>query len=506
MSNGSVILDMKKISKSFPGVKALDNVDFNVRLGEVHCLIGANGAGKSTLMKILAGAYQADSGEIFINGVKRHVSSPLVGQELGISVIYQELSLIDELSVAENIFLGNYPRKNGFIDWRRMRQQAQEIIDGLGIRIDVSQKVGAISIGHKQITELAKAMASNAKIIVMDEPSATLSQEEFDTLVRVIKDLKDKGITIIYISHRLEELFIVGDRVTVLKDGMLVDTTNINELTRDNLVEKMIGHSLSDSAAAEVIAPKDKVLLAVEQLTTGTLKNVNLEVKHGEIVGLYGLVGSGRTEILRAIFGADPINQGRIKIDSREVKVNSPLEAMKLGIGLIPEQRKTQGLVTELPVWENAVLPSLKEVGNLGVLSYGKIFDVVREQVNSLNIKTPSVTSKVKNLSGGNQQKVVIAKWLIKKSNILLFDEPTQGIDVGAKEEVYSIISALGNKEGVCTVVASSELQELLDLCHRIMVLYEGEIVAVFTRQDFNKENILHAAITGGSEDFAVSS
>lgn len=498
MTHNAYILEMTDTCKSFPGVRALDHVDFHVKKGEVHCLIGANGAGKSTLIKILAGAYQADSGTITLNGKEVHIPNPLVGQEMGIAVIYQELSLIDELTVAENIFLGRYPKKNGLVDWPLIKKKAQELIKTLGVRIDVNARVGNLSIGYKQITELAKALASDAQIIVMDEPSATLSQDEFETLVKVIHDLRTRGITVIYISHRLEELFIVGDRVTVLRDGSLVGSRNIKELDRDQLVEMMIGHQISESSDLVLQDCSADKLLELEGLENKKLQTISFGVCRGEIVGLYGLVGSGRTEILRAIFGADAITGGVIKIEGKKVKVSSPVDALKLGIGLIPEQRKTQGLVVDFSVYENAVLPSLREMSVNGVIRRKNIYKVVQQQVENLRIKTPSITTTVKNLSGGNQQKVVIAKWLVKNSRILLFDEPTQGIDVGAKEEVYNIIATMAGKEATATIVASSELQELLILCHRILVLYEGKIVGEFTRSSFNKEKILHCAITGG--------
>lgn len=498
MAHNTYILEMKDICKSFPGVRALDHVDFHVKKGEVHCLIGANGAGKSTLIKILAGAYQADSGTITLNSKEVKIPNPQVGQELGISVIYQELSLIDELTVAENIFLGRYPKKNGLVDWLQIKKKSQELINSLGVRVNVNTRVGNLSIGYKQITELAKALASDAQIVVMDEPSATLSQDEFETLVKVIGDLKARRITVIYISHRLEELFTVGDRITVLRDGSLVGTHNIKELDRDQLIEMMIGHQISKGNDLVLPECSEDKLLELECVENNKLQSISFGVCRGEIVGLYGLVGSGRTEILRAIFGADAITDGALKIEGQKVKIGSPVDALQLGIGLIPEQRKTQGLVVDLSVYENAVLPSLREMSNRGVINRKNIFKVVHQQVENLRIKTPCITTTVKNLSGGNQQKVVIAKWLVKNSRILLFDEPTQGIDVGAKEEVYSIITSMAGKESTCTLVASSELQELLILCHRILVLYEGKIVGEFMRSSFNKEKILHCAITGG--------
>lgn len=490
------ILEMKGISKSFPGVYALKKVNFSVHKGEVHCLIGANGAGKSTLMKILAGAYTRDEGEIIYDGKAVNIASPLDGRKLGIAVIYQELSLAANLSAAENIFLGGLLKKvRGVVDWREVNRKAREMIDDLGIGIDVRQPVSRLSMGQRQIVELAKALVSEARLIVMDEPSATLSGEEFETLVRVIKDLKEKGITVIYISHRLEELFRVGDRVTVLRDGSYIGTRQLKDISQDELVEMIIGHSLTKQpkAAADISGEE---ILAVKDIANDKLRSVSLSVNRGEVLGLYGLVGSGRTELLRVIYGADTPRIGEIIIRGQKVRLRSPVDALKLGIGMVPENRKTQGLILELPIWENAAIASISNFTRLGVIKYSSLLQEVKEQVGKLRVATPSVKTLVKNLSGGNQQKVVIAKWLIKRSSILLFDEPTQGIDIGAKEEVYGIIRELAGK-GLGVVVASSELAELMQICDRIVVMFNGAVAGQFTREAYQEESILHCAVTG---------
>lgn len=490
------ILEMKGISKSFPGVHALKKVDFSVIQGEVHCLIGANGAGKSTLMKILSGAYAKDEGQILFAGQPVNINKPVDSKRLGISVIYQELSLVANLSAAENVFLGKYPKKaGGIVDWKLINLRAQQLLEDMGINLDVRQPVSALSMGQRQIVELAKALAANARLVVMDEPSATLSGEEFETLLRVIKDLKSKGITVIYISHRLEELFRVGDRVTVLRDGTYVGTRKLSEMNQDDLVEMIIGYSLSNNPrkAGEVSGDK---MLSVVNISTTKLKSVSLSVHKGEILGLYGLVGSGRTELLRIIYGVDRPASGQIFINDKSVRLRSPIDSLKHGIGMVPENRKTQGLVMNLSIWENAVIPSFKNFTSLGKISYRELFKSVQEMANKLRIVAPSIKTTVKNLSGGNQQKVVIAKSLIKKSNLLLFDEPTQGIDIGAKEEIYGIIKEVADN-GFGVLVASSELSELLRICDRILVMFNGQLAGEFTRGSYEEDAILQCAVTG---------
>ncbi len=490
------LLEMRGITKSFPGVKALDNVDFTVNAGEVHCLIGANGAGKSTLMKILSGVYSADTGGIYFAGQKLEISNPRDGLEAGIAVIYQELSLAEELTVAENIFLGQYPmRMRGVVDWGEMRRRSQDLLDKLGIRINPDAQTCRLSMGHKQIVELCKAIVSNARVVVMDEPSATLSEEEFKALVKVIFDLKAHGVTIIYISHRLEELFLVGDSVTVLRDGKKAHCGSIKELDIKGLVRLMIGHDVRNGESCALPPHSDKDVVRVRNLSNSLLSGVNFSVKEGEILGLYGLVGSGRSETLHSLFGSIGY-EGTIEFYEKEINPSSPVDSMRQGVGLIPEQRKTQGLVLGLPVWENASIAAAPDLSIRGMLFPKRFMALAQNFVKRLHIKTPNVHTEVRNLSGGNQQKVVIAKWLMKESKILLFDEPTQGIDIGAKEEVYDIIRGFAGKEETATIVASSELEELECMCHRILVLYDGQIVGTFTPPFLTKQ-ILHTALTG---------
>ncbi|WP_400162732.1 sugar ABC transporter ATP-binding protein [Brevibacillus sp. TJ4] len=492
------ILEMKQISKSFPGVKALQQVDFSVRQGEVHCLIGANGAGKSTLMKILAGVYAKDEGTILLDGQKIEAGSPADSRRLGVMTIYQELSLVEHLTVAENIFLGSYANpRYGVVSWKRLREEAQKVITRLGISIDVEQPVSALSMGHKQIVELAKALEGNAKIIVMDEPSTTLSEKEIHTLFATIDELKRQGITIIYISHKLEELFTVGDRVTVLRDGKWIATRDIGELDQETLTELITGHK---------VAKKERTLeqrqftevLRVDSIHTDKIGQVSFSLGKGEILGLYGLVGSGRTELLKALYGVDPIKNGTVYLDGQARKISKPSQAIALGMGLVPENRKTEGAVLGLSVEENAVMPSYDRFARWGVIQKRKVQEAVSRHVLAMRVKTPSLATSVGNLSGGNQQKVIISKWLVHESRIILFDEPTQGIDIGAKQEIYRIMRELA-EQGTSMIVASSEINELLEICHRILVMYRGEVAGEFRDPQQQKEEILHYAVTGGT-------
>lgn len=491
------ILKMNGICKRFPGVLALDHVDFQVKAGEVHCLIGANGAGKSTLIKILAGVYPQDEGSIWFDGKELTDHGTLARRRAGISVIYQELSLFNDLTVGENIFVNNYPVKSQKIDWAEVYKRSAELVRDMHIDINVHDKVSELSIGQRQLVELMKSLACNSKLIVMDEPSATLSQDEFETLLRVIKNLKEKGITIIYISHRLEELFLVGDSITILRDGKKVTSLPAKDLNEDKLVEYMIGYSLKkgERSVTSNCQPSE-VILEVNDLSNDKLKNINLQLHKGEIFGMYGLVGSGRTEVLRAIYGVDRYQSGNIRVRGKVAHYKSPHEAIRDGIGLLPENRKTQGLVTIRPVWENIVMLSFKKFMRNGFIHYGPLNRGCNEFVKNLNIKTPSICTTTYSLSGGNQQKVVLAKWLMRNCDILLIDEPTQGIDVGAKSEIYKIIRKM-SEEGKCVIIASSELDEIMQVCDRIAVLYEGQLIHVYDNEKLDQDAVMQTAVSG---------
>lgn len=490
---------MRKISKVFPGVKALDHVDFSVKKGEVHCLIGANGAGKSTLMKILSGAYTEDGGEIFFNGKVLKPHGTQERKKAGISIIYQELSLFHELTVAENVYINNYPKTaTGAVDWNRMYENTQKLADSLDIKINAKAKISSLNIGQRQLTEIMKALACEAKLIVMDEPSSTLSQSEFKILVKVIRDLKEKGITIIYISHHLEELFIVGNRITVLKDGKFVVCKGTDELDENTLVENMTGIRISQIETEEKETHKvsEEVVLELKNMSNYKVSNISLTLHKGEVLGLYGLVGAGRTEILQSIFGLAALTSGEIHINGKKVKLKNTQDAINHGIGLAPESRKTQGLVLMLPVWENMSMAAISKFKEGGSIKYKSINKECQKYKEKLDVKTPSIQTVTQNLSGGNQQKIILAKWLMKDCDILLLDEPTQGIDVIAKEEIYKLVREMTNM-GKSVIVVSSELQELLRICDNIHVMYDGKQIMCSNKANFNADQILQASVVG---------
>lgn len=491
------ILNMENISKGFPGVKALDRVSFSLKKGEVHCLIGANGAGKSTLMKILSGVYGKDDGDIFMENEKVLITSPIDSQLLGISTIYQELSLVDDLSVAENIFLGSYLKKaNGFINWKKLNNKAKELLDVLDVKISPNKIVRNLSMGNKQMVEIAKSLAMDTKILIMDEPSTALSMEETEKLFKVIRGLQLKGITMIYISHKLDELYEIGDRITVLRNGRWVMTDDVKNISHEELIKHITGRSIVKKESKERVEKKE-TYLKVNNFTNEKLKNVSFELGKGEILGLYGLEGAGRTELLRSLFGADPLEKGYIVLDQKECQIKTPQQAVNLGIGLVPENRKTEGIIQHLTVQENALLPSINNFANYSFVNGVKVKKAVNDGIKKLNIKTRDGNSIIKNLSGGNQQKVIILKWLIHESNILLFDEPTQGIDIGAKDEIYNLIEELAKEKGTSVIVASSEIEELLTVCDRVLVMFDGEIIKEFTSPSKFKSEILHTAVSG---------
>ncbi|PYF05627.1 sugar ABC transporter ATP-binding protein [Ureibacillus chungkukjangi] len=492
----SYVLEMKEITKSFPGVKALQNVNFSVLPGEIHCLIGANGAGKSTLMKILSGVYEMDEGSILLYGKEVKITSPADSKENGIATIYQELSLVEELSLAENIYLGNYLNpKGGFIKWNELNNQAKDLFSLLGLSLSPNLLVKEVSMGLKQMTEIAKALSTNCKIIVMDEPSTALSGEEINKLFDVIRLLKKQGYTIIYISHKLDELYTIGDRVTVLRNGKWVVTEELKNVSQSELIEHIIGRKIEKQTKQYNLEQKEE-FLKVSNLTNKNIKNVSFTVGKGETIGLYGLVGSGRTELLRAIYGADKLIDGEIFINGIKKKITSPKNAVNEGMGLVPENRKTEGIIANLSIEANAFLPSLNKYSKSRFLQQTKIGEMMKQSIEKLKIKAPDPKTEIRNLSGGNQQKVIISKWLIHQSKLLLFDEPTQGIDVGSKDEIYKIMRDLAS-QGTSIVVASSEIDELLAICDRVLVMFEGRVVKEFLSPVSQKSEILNSAVSG---------
>lgn len=493
MANESV-LRMENITKIFPGVVALDDVTFAVKRGEVHCLVGQNGAGKSTLIKIMAGALPMDKGAIFLDGKRVVLSDPHTALQMGISVLYQEFALNPYFDVAENIFMGREPKRAGFIDYARMHAAAEELLMPFGVAIDVRRKIQDLSVAHQQIVALAKALSFQAKVIVFDEPSAVLTLEELRRLFQIIRGLRERGVGIVYISHRLEEIFEIGDRVTVLRDGKVVGTHAVGEVDEARLVRMMIGRELE----ADINKPephRERRLLEVEDLCVmDSIGPCSFSVGEGEVVGIFGLVGAGRTELLKGLFGALPITGGEVRFEGRPVSVRSTSEAIDLGIGLVPESRKEEGLILGLDVEKNLTLCLWKIMQIAGFLQRKALHRVHDEYVRKLSIKTAGFQQEVKNLSGGNQQKVVLAKWLARKCKILILDEPTRGIDVGAKREIYHLIMELAN-QGLGIIMISSELSEIINLSHRILVMRKGRIVGEYQAEEADEEIILTRAM-----------
>jgi ribose transport system ATP-binding protein len=493
---------MHNISKTWPGVKALNRVDLTVRQGEIHALAGENGAGKSTLMKIMTGVLAADpGGEIRIEGTPTHIRGPIHAQALGISIIYQELSTVENLTVAENIFLAREPlTRAGFIDLARMNREAQDILALLRLDVAPTTLVRELSIGQQQMIEIAKAISNDCKIIIMDEPTASLSQQETETLIGLIRELKAKNIGIVYISHRLDEIFEIADRVTVLRDGLTVDSLPIGEVTRDLLVRKMVDRALSDLYAEHRSYRQNEVVLSVRGLTLrhpgahqARVRDVSFDLHKGEVLGFFGLIGAGRTEIMEMIFGMRAYD-GEIRIDGAPVQVSDPGTAIAHGIGFVTEDRKGQGLVLGMSVRENFSLTHLDDYCRRGFVDTGRESERCAEFVSTLGIKTPSVEQKVVNLSGGNQQKVVIAKWVARKPRILVVDEPTRGIDIGAKAEVHALLARLAH-DGMGVIVVSSDLEEILAISDRVVVVKNGRVVEIQERPHIDRGTVIQAAV-----------
>jgi len=486
------IVGLKNISKSYPGVVALDCVSMSFEKGEVHALVGENGAGKSTLIKVISGAIIPDSGAIFLDSKEYPYLTPQASRDLGIGVIYQEFNLVPSLSIAENIFLGNPIRKGVLVSKKEMAEKSAEILNELSIELDPRKLVKSLSVAYKQVVEIAKAVSRKIRVLIMDEPSAPLTINEVKALFELVNRLKEKGVTIIYISHRLEELFMISDRVSVLRDGKHVLTTNTSATNRQELICSMVGRSCIESYPNRKSLFGEKVL-EVENLYGKGIKDASFYLRAGEILGFSGLVGSGRTELARAIFGADPYTSGEVFIEGRRIRIGRPSDAIREGIALIPEDRKLQGLLLDMSVRENICLANLRSICRNGIVKRKLQRKITIDLVESLQIKTPSIEQKVKYLSGGNQQKSVLAKWLATRSKILIFDEPTRGIDVGAKQEIYRLLMRL-SLEGKGIIIISSEMLELLGITDRIYVLCEGRIVGEFSKDEATQDRILDLA------------
>ena len=492
MQNDDVI-EMKNITKRYPGVVALDNIQLQVKRGEVHALLGENGAGKSTLIKILAGAIHPDEGEIWIEGKAYSHLEPRLAMELGIGVIYQEFNLISYLTVANNIFLGNEPVKRGTIDEKTCYEECLKVFERLGLKLDPKAQVKTLSVAYQQLVEIAKAVSKNAKVLIMDEPTAALSGKEVDMLLDLVRKLREEGISIIYISHRLEELFEVADRVTVMRDGQYIETLDIEDCTRQKLISRMVGRKMGENYPQGKYGTEE-VVLEARHLTNEKIQDISFQLHRGEILGLGGLVGAGRTETARAIFGADKA-LGEIYLEGKQVSIQRPGDAVKNGIAFITEDRKQQGLLMKLSIRENISISFLSRLRKGGVsLDLKRERELAEEYRSQLNIKTPSIEQLVSNLSGGNQQKVVLAKWLLTNSKVIIFDEPTRGIDVGVKFEIYQIMRDLA-KQGISIIMISSDMPELLGVSDRILVMKEGKIVGELTGDEIRQENVMQYAV-----------
>lgn len=489
------ILELKNISKYYPGVTALDNVSLNIRRGEIHALVGENGAGKSTLIKTCSGAIVPSEGEICVNGKTFKSMTPKLSEENGIGVIYQEFNLVGDLSVAENIFLGRAIRKGIVIDVKAMERESKKILDSLHIDINPKVLVKNLSIGYQQMVEIAKAVSQNAKILIMDEPSAPLTSAEVENMFAIVDLLKEKGVSIIYISHRLEEIFRLSDRITVLRDGRYVTTLNTTDTNEDELIKYMVGRQLTEIYPVRKpdSVKREEVIFEAQHVSGNGDKDLSFKVHKGEVLGVGGLVGAGRTEMAEMIFGMKPKTAGKFIYKGKEINPKSPKDAISIGIGLVPEDRKAKGALLTLSIQENINMSIYPRISKASVINTKTEREIAQKYKEEISIKTPSLTQLVKNLSGGNQQKVILAKWLAADSEFLIFDEPTRGIDVGAKQEIYTLINTL-IEQGKSVLMISSEMEELMGMSDRIIILSEGSISGELGKEEFDQEIIMKYA------------
>ncbi|MBN2116067.1 MAG: sugar ABC transporter ATP-binding protein [Anaerolineales bacterium] len=488
------LLELRGISKSFSGVEVLHEVSFTLHPGEVHALLGENGAGKSTLVKIITGVHQPDKGEILLGGEPVHFSDARDSRQAGIAAIYQELSLFPDLDVAENIFAGRQPvTLGGRVDWRKLYAEAGKLLDSLGVKLDLKQKARTLSIAQQQMVEIARAFSINAQILIMDEPTSSLTLHEVDDLFRLVRRLRAEGTAIIFISHRLEELLALADRVTVLRDGSYVATHPMKEVTRFGLIRMMVGRTITDLFPKQDVTPGE-VVLKVENLTrAGSFYKVSFELRRGEILGLAGLVGAGRTNVARAIFGVELPTAGRIQVEGREVRITSPQQAIELGLAYVPEDRQLHGLIPAMHITSNISLPMLAHYARMGWLRDTRERKSAYEAACQMDVRANSIWQLARELSGGNQQKVVLAKWLSTQPRILILDEPTRGIDVGTKAALHALMSKLA-AEGIAILMISSELPEILGMSDRVIVMREGRVTGAFSRAEATQEKIISAA------------
>ncbi len=491
----NMILELNNITKLYPGVKALDNISLHVAEGEVHALVGENGAGKSTLIKTCTGAVVADQGEIKVNGKSFKKMNPKLSQLEGIAVIYQEFNLVGELSVAENVFLGRAIRNGMFIDKRAMVQESANIFKQFNIDIDPNALVSDLSVGYQQLVEIAKAISQDAKILIMDEPSAPLTKMEAERMYEVVDKLKERGVTIIYISHRMEEIFRLADRVTIMRDGSTIKTMEVSNTNIDEIVKLMVGREIKETYPTRTDCIQDEVVLELQNLAGNGLSDISFNIRRGEIVGLAGLIGSGRTELAELLFGVKKKEKGKIIFCGKEISPKSPREAIDMGIALIPEDRKKLGALLDIDIKGNISMPILQRISKVFFVDTKEEDEIANYYKDNINIKTPNLSQKIKNLSGGNQQKVIIAKWLASESDFIIFDEPTRGIDVGAKYEIYKLVNSLV-EAGKTILMISSEMPEVLGMSDRIVVLAEGKMTGILEKKDFDQESIMALAST----------
>ena len=491
---GEIIVSMEHITKEFPGVKALDDVKFNLRSGEVMALLGVNGAGKSTLMKILSGVYSLDQGSLKIFGKEYHSLTPNTARAAGVAIIHQELNMCKDLTVTQNMFLGREEKKGFVLNNSSMEAVARKYLGELGVDIDPNQVVGDLPVSKQQMIEIAKALSINAKILIMDEPTSALTSREIEELFQIIRKLKSQGCGIVYISHRLEELSHITDRVTIMRDGHYITEGNFSDFTMDEIIANMVGREIKEKYP-KVKCEKGKKVFEVKNLNAGRLvRDINFSLYEGEIVGFAGLMGAGRTETTRAIFGVDPKESGEIYLDGKEITINSPLDAIRAGVVLAPEDRKKDGLCTKLSIRQNIALPNLDIVcGKGGVINSKREEELCNKAVADLTIKTPNLEVDAATLSGGNQQKVVVGKWLARNSRVVIFDEPTRGIDVGAKVEIYQLMNKL-KQQGIAVMFVSSEMPEVMGIADRIIVMCDGRITGELMASEATQNEIMKFA------------
>lgn len=500
------ILKLQNIRKTYPGVVALNNVDLELKEGEIHGLVGENGAGKSTLIKTCTGATIPDSGKIVINGVEYNQMNPKLAEKCGVAVIYQEFNLVGELSVAENIFLGRAIRKGILIDRKAMEEETREIFEKFNIQISPNELVKNLTVGYQQIVEIAKAISQNAKILIMDEPSAPLTKSEVDRMYLIIEQLKKSGVTILYISHRLDEIFYLTGRITVMRDGEKIATLNTKDTNVDELVTLMVGRELKETYPSRMKTQSQEILLEIQNLTGNGVKDISFHIKKGEVLGFAGLIGAGRTELAEMLFGIHPKSSGKILLKGKEIAPKTPREAIDCAIALVPEDRKRQGALLDMEIKSNITMSIMNRISRCSVINKKEEMKIASKYKEELRIKTPFLEQKVKNLSGGNQQKVILAKWLASNPDLIILDEPTRGIDVGAKYEIYKLINQLV-EQGKTILMISSEMEELMGMSDRIIVLSEGRISGEISKEEFTQELIMSYAskIGGEVEDYETN-